>query len=628
MPLTRSTTTSPGSRHVNRDRPGQRRSGFRARSISFTHSLMRSKKSDFNLSANNEAQVNQSKRRPSYDARSLFRPKSISPQPTLPSSSFLTVEDSAIVTGAASSIDTGSDDEEDYSIHHPKTKIPAVAEPQQLVPLTGEYFTAENDASQIPSMQPCVTQEQSPKSFANSFKDKLHLTKKGGLHLGSAKRATAVFGLLSRSQDKKDPSSPQLFDDGSSLAYPPPPQPESTERDQYGFIKCTQWLTTEDYCNFDKFYKPIMQRRQQKWRQILSENNGQWPARSSKFKRYIRKGIPSDLRGQAWFHYSGAEAKLQTNSGVYQEYVQRAEAMGYENEHLEIIERDLHRTFPDNSRFKMTTSDGPMTDAGHPYTSDVPAIQTLRRILLAFSLYSPSIGYCQSLNYIAGLLLLFMSEEEAFWTFVSMIHDILPASIYDVTMEGANIDQAVLMMLLSERCPQIWHKISGGKSFWDCEAADGVGMPTCSLVTSHWFLTLFINILPIESVLRVWDCLFYEGQRAIFRVALAIFKMNEQEILSVDDPLEVFQVVQNMPKRMIDCHKLLDTTYHKYASITRVSEQDLERRRSIFKARREERRKNLPTGTSKLRRGNVRGTIIMKAMEARRLVERAKTARR
>lgn len=38
-----------------------------------------------------------------------------------------------------------------------------------------------------------------------------------------------------------------------------------------------------------------------------------------------------------------------------------------------------------------------------------------------------------------------------------------------------------------------------------------------------------------------------EGQRALFRVALAIFKMNEQAILAVDDSLEVFQVIQVRP---------------------------------------------------------------------------------
>lgn len=206
---------------------------------------------------------------------------------------------------------------------------------------------------------------------------------------------------------------------------------------------------------------------------------------------------------------------MDKNKGFYDDLVQRAEEMGAKNENLDIIERgkarfsgadvrlvyiltpfflptkDLHRTFPENIKFRPyeTTSD--------KEKMNIPIIQSLRRLLLAFSLFSPTIGYCQSLNYIAGMLLLFMNEEEAFWTFVQTITEILPPNIYDVTMEGANIDQNVLMILLSERYPQLWNRISGGKSFWECEE-DGTGMPTCSLVTSHWFLTLYINILPTE----------------------------------------------------------------------------------------------------------------------------------
>jgi Rab-GTPase-TBC domain len=158
---------------------------------------------------------------------------------------------------------------------------------------------------------------------------------------------------------------------------------------------------------------------------------------------------------------------------------------------------DLHRTFPENAKFKSTTdnADGSVTMS----TEDIPAILSLRRVLYAFSVYCPHIGYCQSLNYIAGMLLLFMDEERAFWTLVTIIQDILPDGIYDITMEGANIDQTVLMMFIWERLPHIWNKISSGKGFWECEKdVDGATMPTITLVTSHWFLTLFINILPTE----------------------------------------------------------------------------------------------------------------------------------
>lgn len=83
--------------------------------------------------------------------------------------------------------------------------------------------------------------------------------------------------------------------------------------------------------------------------------------------------------------------------------------------------------------------------------------------------------------------------------------------MYDVTMEGANIDQAVLMTLVMERLPGIWAKFSGGAT--SVEMDEGPGLPTVTLVTSHWFLTLFINILPVEVMIssfrRTWmlkDC--------------------------------------------------------------------------------------------------------------------------
>ncbi|KAL1926539.1 hypothetical protein VTP01DRAFT_5660 [Rhizomucor pusillus] len=580
--------------------------GLRLRSTSFTQSILRRQRSESHFTQPPGTFIGASnRRRPSFESRTLVSSPtemvSSAPVECTSSGGLLTVNDSVSGGGAASSIDSGSEDErEGASIKDSGVNV-SMSEP-------------DHEEHQ---------QAMQRRSMAETFRDKLHISRKSATTFG-AKRSKSIFG---RRTQHKNNSAPLLYDDGSNSTYPPPqPRDDTTaERDQYGFVKGSQWLSVEEHRSFERIYQPIANRRLQKWRQMISENNGEWPARSSKLKRYIRKGIPSEIRGQAWFYYSGAQAKFEANRGVYQEYVQKAEQLGLQNEFLDVIERDLHRTFPDNIRFKSTA---PRTSNSHSY-DDVPAIQALRRILSAFSVYSPNIGYCQSLNYIAGFLLLFMNEEEAFWTFVTAIHDILPPSVYDVTMEGANIDQTVLMMLLSERCPQIWNRLGGGRSFWECEQAEANGLPTTSLVTSHWFLTLFINILPTESVLRVWDCLFYEGQHTIFRVALAIFKMNEHEILAVNDSLEIFQVVQNMPKRMIDCHALMDATYNKYGSLTRTNQQDLDRRRAIFKTRREERRKKLPAAqTTKLKRSTVRGTIIHKAMEARRLVERAKTVRR
>ena len=42
----------------------------------------------------------------------------------------------------------------------------------------------------------------------------------------------------------------------------------------------------------------------------------------------------------------------------------------------------------------------------------------LRRVLRAYSYYDPEVGYCQGMNFIAGMFLTLMTEEEAFWLLV------------------------------------------------------------------------------------------------------------------------------------------------------------------------------------------------------------------
>lgn len=55
-------------------------------------------------------------------------------------------------------------------------------------------------------------------------------------------------------------------------------------RDQYGFLKSSQWITEDKFNGFENYYAPIMKRRLLKWRQLLSDNNDQWPVRNSKSK--------------------------------------------------------------------------------------------------------------------------------------------------------------------------------------------------------------------------------------------------------------------------------------------------------------------------------------------------------
>lgn len=44
-------------------------------------------------------------------------------------------------------------------------------------------------------------------------------------------------------------------------------------------------------------------------------------------------------------------------------------------------------------------------------------------VLAAYSMYNMEVGYCQGMSVLAGLLLLYMDEEEAFWGLSVLLTD-------------------------------------------------------------------------------------------------------------------------------------------------------------------------------------------------------------
>ena len=47
-------------------------------------------------------------------------------------------------------------------------------------------------------------------------------------------------------------------------------------------------------------------------------------------------------------------------------------------------------------------------------------------------------------------------------------------------------------------------------------------------------MTIFSNNVPIELTLRIWDVFFIEGKKIMYRVALAVLKLNEKNLMTGD----------------------------------------------------------------------------------------------
>nr|XP_022341378.1 growth hormone-regulated TBC protein 1-A-like isoform X1 [Crassostrea virginica] len=302
--------------------------------------------------------------------------------------------------------------------------------------------------------------------------------------------------------------------------------------DGYGFDRSKDPQAAA-YDEFMADYLSILARRASRWSHMLS--SGAVIAKSRKVKRFCRKGIPNEHRKGVWMLLSGAEEKRKMQPQTYKSLIEgQKDAMI-----VETIALDLHRTFPENIFF--STKDG--------------LRNSLRNVLVAVAHHNPEKGYCQGLNFIAGLLLLIVKDEEsAFWLMDCLINDLLP-DFYSPGMEAIKTEQEVLGEIIRWKDPVLYQHVQE------------VGVQWC-LVGTKWFMCLFADVLPIETVLRIWDCLFYEGSKVLLRVSAILILQNRERLLSCknfpDMVAEIQQIIRN--PQSLNCHKLMKRCFKKLGS--------------------------------------------------------------
>lgn len=52
---------------------------------------------------------------------------------------------------------------------------------------------------------------------------------------------------------------------------------------------------------------------------------------------------------------------------------------------------------------------------------------------------------------------------------------------------------------------------------------------------SVWKAKLMAAFITLQTVLRIWDCLFYEGSKVILRVSLTLLSLHKEELLGCED---------------------------------------------------------------------------------------------
>ncbi|OWZ17406.1 hypothetical protein PHMEG_0008652 [Phytophthora megakarya] len=140
------------------------------------------------------------------------------------------------------------------------------------------------------------------------------------------------------------------------------------------------------------------------------------------------------------------------------------------------------------------------------------------------------------MNYVVAALLLLVKDaqgvadldldelsvqETAFWLTLALIRRKGMADLWKHKMPGLSQCIYLFQQLLKLH-------------FYDLSAHfRQIGMHSSILVT-QWFVTVFARVLATPTLVRVWDLVFMDGWKAVYRVALAIIAELRPRLLAMD----------------------------------------------------------------------------------------------
>ncbi|XP_074155367.1 TBC1 domain family member 4 isoform X3 [Sminthopsis crassicaudata] len=232
----------------------------------------------------------------------------------------------------------------------------------------------------------------------------------------------------------------------------------------------------------------------------------------------LKEGVPKSRRGEIWQFLAlqyrlrhRLPSKQQPPDISYKELLKQLTAQ----QHAILV--DLGRTFPTHPYFSVQLGSGQLS---------------LFNLLKAYSLLDKEVGYCQGISFVAGVLLLHMSEEQAFEMLKFLMYDLGFRKQYRPDMMSLQIQMYQLSRLLHDYHRDLYNHLEENEI-------------SPSLYAAPWFLTLFASQFPLGFVARVFDIIFLQGTDVIFKVALSLLSTQEALIMECENFENIVEFLKN-----------------------------------------------------------------------------------
>ncbi|CAI5703180.1 unnamed protein product [Peronospora effusa] len=148
----------------------------------------------------------------------------------------------------------------------------------------------------------------------------------------------------------------------------------------------------------------------------------------------------------------------------------------------------------------------------------------MRRVLRAYVVYNPRVGYCQGMGFLVRLLAEVADDEaDIFWLFVGFSEPENDQNLYEPGMAVLQPYLSKFELLLSIHMPKLFSHFQ----------AEGVHV---AAFCTRWFLTFFSSFEALAPTLvtRLLDIFIIDGWRIMFSFSLVILDELQKQLLKCD----------------------------------------------------------------------------------------------
>ena len=166
------------------------------------------------------------------------------------------------------------------------------------------------------------------------------------------------------------------------------------------------------------------------------------------------------------------------------------------------IQKDLTRTYPNNSTFKYGN----------------PNYNKLYHLLTVYSLYNPKIGYAQGINFlVAHIIVLFEKEEDGFFFLDALLQKFEFEKLLGVENKLQNKlnNEGTYFKQYCQEIQNYLNSMHLGHEFF----------------TANWMITLFSNAMDNRHLFIVWDFLIIYGWKFFIYFVFSVLNIYKESIL-------------------------------------------------------------------------------------------------